>query len=61
VRIVRDLRLDLFGGLALLLILLDRIPSYVVSWVTVRNLRIQRCDRDLHFHFRLRQRLSMVR
>jgi hypothetical protein len=37
VRIVRDLRLDLFRGLALLLIFLDHIPSNVVSWVTVRN------------------------
>jgi hypothetical protein len=37
VRIVRDLRLDLFRGLALLLIFLDHIPSNVISWVTVRN------------------------
>src|SRR2546428_4903432 len=37
VRIVRDLRLDLFRGLALLLIFLDHIPSNVVSWVTIRN------------------------
>jgi hypothetical protein len=37
VRIVRDLRLDLFRGLALLLIFLDHIPSNVVSWITVRN------------------------
>jgi len=37
VRIVRDLRLDLFRGLALLLIFLDHIPSNIVSWATVRN------------------------
>src|SRR6266851_5265541 len=37
VRIVRDLRLDLFRGLALLLMFLDHIPSNVISWVTVRN------------------------
>src|ERR1700751_5920027 len=33
----RDLRLDLFRGLALWLIFLDHIPSNVVSWVTLRN------------------------
>lgn len=33
----RDLRLDLFRGLALWLIYLDHIPSNVVSWVTIRN------------------------
>jgi hypothetical protein len=33
----RDLRLDLFRGLALWLIFLDHIPSNVVSWVTIRN------------------------
>src|SRR5688572_25557165 len=33
----RDLRLDLFRGLALWFIFLDHIPSNVVSWVTVRN------------------------
>src|SRR5919198_4515081 len=33
----RDLRLDLFRGLALWLIFLDHIPSNVVSWITVRN------------------------
>jgi hypothetical protein len=37
VRIVRDLRLDLFRGLALLLIFLDRLPSNVIRWATVRN------------------------
>src|SRR5881227_1748171 len=35
--IVRDLRLDLFRGLALVLIFLDHIPSNAVSWVTLRN------------------------
>jgi hypothetical protein len=33
----RDLRLDLFRGIALWLIFLDHIPSNVVSWVTIRN------------------------
>ncbi len=33
----RDLRLDLFRGLALWLIFLDHIPSNMVSWVTIRN------------------------
>ena len=33
----RDLRLDLFRGLALWLIFLDHIPENIVSWVTIRN------------------------
>jgi len=33
----RDLRLDLFRGIALWLIFLDHIPTNIVSWVTVRN------------------------
>src|SRR5256885_15183764 len=33
----RDLRLDLFRGLALWLILLDHIPANVVNWITIRN------------------------
>jgi hypothetical protein len=33
----RDLRLDLFRGLALWLIFLDHIPSNAVSWLTIRN------------------------
>jgi hypothetical protein len=33
----RDLRLDLFRGLALWLIFLDHIPYNVVSWGTLRN------------------------
>src|SRR5579871_6376187 len=33
----RDLRLDLFRGIALLLIFLDHIPSNIVSWITIRN------------------------
>src|SRR3977135_3624355 len=33
----RDVRLDLFRGLALWLIFLDHIPSNMVSWVTIRN------------------------
>jgi hypothetical protein len=37
VPVARDLRLDLFRGLALWLIFLDHIPSNIVSWVTIRN------------------------
>jgi hypothetical protein len=33
----RDLRLDLFRGVALWLIFLDHIPDNVVSWFTIRN------------------------
>jgi len=33
----RDIRLDLFRGLALWFIFLDHIPTNIVSWVTVRN------------------------
>ena len=33
----RDLRLDLFRGIALWLIYLDHIPSNVMSWITIRN------------------------
>jgi hypothetical protein len=33
----RDLRLDLFRGLALWLIFLDHIPSNMVAWITLRN------------------------
>ncbi len=33
----RDLRLDLFRGLALWLIFLDHIPQNIVSWITIRN------------------------
>ena len=33
----RDLRLDLFRGLALWLIFLDHIPENIVSWITIRN------------------------
>src|ERR1041384_7961306 len=33
----RDLRLDLFRGLALWLIFLDHVPSNIVSWFTIRN------------------------
>ena len=33
----RDLRLDLFRGIALWLIFLDHIPNNVVSWITIRN------------------------
>jgi hypothetical protein len=33
----RDLRLDLFRGIALWLIFLDHIPENVVNWLTIRN------------------------
>jgi hypothetical protein len=33
----RDLRLDLFRGIALWLIFLGHIPSNIVSWITIRN------------------------
>jgi hypothetical protein len=33
----RDLRLDLFRGIALWLIFLDHIPENIVNWVTIRN------------------------
>jgi hypothetical protein len=33
----RDLRLDLFRGIALWLIFLDHIPENVMNWVTIRN------------------------
>ena len=33
----RDLRLDLFRGLALWLIFIDHIPSNIVNWITIRN------------------------
>jgi hypothetical protein len=34
---VRDLRLDLFRGLALWFIFIDHVPDNIVSWLTVRN------------------------
>ena len=33
----RDLRLDLFRGVALWLIFLDHIPSNILNWFTIRN------------------------
>src|SRR5436309_10316383 len=33
----RDLRLDLFRGIALWLIFLDHIPSNLIAWGTIRN------------------------
>ncbi len=33
----RDLRLDLFRGLALWLIFIDHVPSNIVSWITIRH------------------------
>src|SRR5271169_6562550 len=33
----RDLRLDLFRGIALWLIFLDHIPENILNWFTIRN------------------------
>jgi hypothetical protein len=33
----RDLRLDLFRGIALWLIFLDHVPNNIVNWFTIRN------------------------
>ena len=33
----RDVRLDLFRGLALWFIYIDHVPTNIVSWLTVRN------------------------
>src|SRR5690242_11301282 len=33
----RELRLDLFRGLALWLIFLDHLPNNILAWVTIRN------------------------
>src|SRR5688572_8971860 len=33
----RDLRLDLFRGLALWLIFLDHVPNNILAWFTIRN------------------------
>src|SRR5262252_933020 len=33
----RDIRLDLFRGLALWFIFVDHVPTNIVSWLTVRN------------------------
>jgi len=35
--VARDLRLDLFRGLALWLIFLDHIPQNILNWFTIRN------------------------
>ena len=37
VKAERDLRLDLFRGLALWLIFLDHIPNNILGWFTIRN------------------------
>jgi len=37
VKAERDLRLDLFRGLALWLIFLDHIPNNILAWFTIRN------------------------
>ena len=57
--VARDLRLDLFRGLALWLIFLDHIPSNIVSWITIRNYRLLGRHRDLCLHFRLHGRLRL--
>jgi hypothetical protein len=37
VRAGRDLRLDLFRGIALWLIFLDHVPNNILAWFTIRN------------------------
>src|SRR5581483_1711050 len=37
VAVERDLRLDLFRGLALWLIFLDHVPENILNWFTIRN------------------------
>lgn len=37
VKAERDLRLDLFRGLALWLIFLDHVPNNILAWFTIRN------------------------
>ena len=59
VSVERDLRLDLFRGVGLWMIFLDHIPHDVVSWLTLAQLRLQRCGRVLRVHFRLSGRLHL--
>ena len=40
----RDLRLDLFRGLALWLIFLDHIPANVVNWITIPTFSLDSPD-----------------
>ena len=55
----RDLRLDLFRGLANWAIFLDHIPHEVLSWVDNPELWFQRCGRSVCFHIRLHGRLRV--
>ena len=63
----RELRLDLFRGLALWLIFIDHLPPNLLTWFTIRNYGFQRRHRNLHFHLglhggvRLRPRDAGVR
>jgi len=63
----RELRLDLFRGLALWLIFIDHLPPNLLTWFTIRNYGFKRRYRDLHFHFglhrgvRVRPRHAAVR
>src|SRR3954449_156015 len=45
----RDLRLDLFRGLALWLIFLDHVPNNIVAWFTIPNLRLSHATRIFIF------------
>ena len=49
----RDIRLDLFRGLALWFIFVDHIPTNVVGWADRTQLRLQRCHGDLRLHLGL--------
>ncbi len=63
----RELRLDLFRGLALWLIFIDHLPPNLLTWFTIRNYGFQRRHRNLHLHLglhrgvRLRPRDAGVR
>src|SRR6266850_800793 len=52
----RDVRLDLFRGLANWAIFLDHIPHEVSSSLTTRNYGLQRRGRSIRVHIRLRRR-----
>ena len=49
----RELRLDLFRGLALWLIYIDHVSPDILTWGTIRSYGFQRRCGNLHFHLRL--------
>ena len=55
----RELRLDLFRGLALWLIYIDHVSPDLLVLVHHPQLRVQRRRRDLHFHLRLYRGLRL--